>query len=81
MRFREKSTDAIRARLDAGRTVVLITHDMIALRLLCTRAVWVDGGVTRLSGTVDAVERAVRGEPAEPVSEDFFPTLVEGEVV
>ena len=81
VKFREKSTDAIRARMEAGRTVVLITHDMLALRRLCTRAVWVDGGVTRFSGSVDAVERAVRGEPAEPISEDFFPTLVEGEVV
>ena len=75
--FRDKSTDAIRDRMAAGRTVVLITHDMIAVRRLCSRAVWVDGGVSRLSGSVDEVERAVRGEPLEVIRPDLFPTLAE----
>lgn len=63
--FREKSTRAVQARLDAGRTVVLITHDLISLRRLCTRAVWIDGGTTRLSGSVDEVARAVEGLPTD----------------
>ena len=71
--FREKSTRAVQARLEAGRTVVLITHDLISLRRLCTRAVWIDGGTTRLSGSVEEVARAVEGlptdAPVEPLSQ------------
>ena len=69
--FREKSTSAIQTRMDAGRTVVLITHDLISLRRLCSRAVWIDGGRSRLSGTVDEVARAVQGEPVDVPMEDF----------
>ena len=75
--FRDRSTDAIRTRMEAGRTVVLITHDLIALRRLCTRAVWVDGGISRLSGSVDEVERAVHGRPSEPPIEAILPDLAE----
>lgn len=63
--FREKSTRAVQARLAAGRTVVLITHDLISLRRLCNRAVWIDGGTTRLSGSVEEVARAVEGLPED----------------
>ena len=79
--FREKSTSAIQHRMDAGRTVVLITHDVISLRKLCTRAVWIDGGVSRLSGSVEEVERAVRGIPAHVPVEEFLPDLAEPLVV
>ena len=75
--FRDKSTDAIRTRMDAGRTVVLITHDLLSLRRLCTRAVWIDGGVSRLSGSVDEVERAVHGRPAPAPVEEILPDLAE----
>ncbi len=75
--FRDKSTNAIRTRMDAGRTVVLITHDLISLRRLCTRAVWIDGGISRLSGSVDEVERAVHGRPVEAPVEEVLPDLVE----
>ena len=75
--FRDKSTNAIRTRMDAGRTVVLITHDLISLRRLCTRAVWIDGGASRLSGSVDEVERAVHGRPVEVPVEEVLPDLVE----
>ncbi len=77
--FRDKSTDAIRTRMDAGRTVVLITHDLLSLRRLCTRAVWIDGGVSRLSGTVDEVERAVHGRPAPAPVAEILPDLAEVE--
>ena len=56
---------------------MLITHDMESLRKLCTRAVWIDGGVSRLSGSVDEVERAVRGEAHETNLADFFPGVQE----
>ncbi len=79
--FREKSISAIRHRMDAGRTVVLITHDVIQLRKLCTRAVWIDGGVSRMSGSVEEIERAVRGIPAGVPLEEFLPEFEESAMI
>jgi lipopolysaccharide transport system ATP-binding protein len=53
--FHEKSATAIRGLMDSDRTVVLISHDMQTIRDLCDRAVWIDRGVTRASGTVEEV--------------------------
>ncbi len=80
VKFRQKSTEAIRHRMDAGRTVVLITHDLISLRKLCTRAVWIDGGVSRMSGSVEEVQRAVHGIPANVPVEEYLPDLEESVV-
>ena len=77
--FRQKSTSAIRSRMAAGRTVVLITHDLISLRKLCTRAVWIDGGVSKMSGSVEEVQRAVRGGRVDVPVEDFLSDLDEAE--
>jgi len=51
----------------AGRTVVLVSHQMNQMRRLCDRVVWVDGGTIRMVGTahqvVSAYESAMsRGE-------------------
>src|SRR5882757_4914674 len=51
----------------AGRTVVLVSHQMNQMRRLCDRVVWVDGGAIRLIGAahevVSAYESAMsRGE-------------------
>ena len=51
----------------AGRTVVLVTHQLNQIRRLCHRVVWVDDGSVRLTGTthevVGAYESAMtRGE-------------------
>ena len=77
--FREKSTRAVQARLQSGRTVVLITHDLISLRRLCTRAVWIDGGTTRLSGGVEEVAQAVQGVPVDAPVGRLSPDLIGAE--
>jgi lipopolysaccharide transport system ATP-binding protein len=47
----------------AGRTVVLVSHQMNQMRRLCDRVVWVDGGAIRMEGetqsTVSAYETAM----------------------
>jgi lipopolysaccharide transport system ATP-binding protein len=57
----------------AGRTVVLVSHQLNQIRKLCHRVVWVDDGAIRLNGdtheVVSAYESAMRrsestGEPA-----------------
>ena len=39
----------------AGRTVVLVSHQMNQIRRLCNRAVWVDGGSIRMTGETQRV--------------------------
>jgi hypothetical protein len=42
----------------AGRTVVLVSHQMNQIRRLCHRVIWVDGGVVRQDGSPDGVVNA-----------------------
>jgi lipopolysaccharide transport system ATP-binding protein len=42
----------------AGRTVVLVTHQMNQIRRLCHRVIWVDDGSVRLDGGTDEVASA-----------------------
>ena len=53
--FQEKSAEAIRGLMASDRTVVLISHDMNTIAGLCDRAVWIDRGLTRATGTVEDV--------------------------
>jgi ABC-type polysaccharide/polyol phosphate transport system ATPase subunit len=52
----------------AGRTVVLVSHQLNQIRRLCHRVVWVDDGSIRLNGSthevVSAYEAAMRSSPA-----------------
>jgi lipopolysaccharide transport system ATP-binding protein len=42
----------------AGRTVVLVSHQLNQIRRLCDRAVWVDGGQIRMAGLTHEVVSA-----------------------
>jgi lipopolysaccharide transport system ATP-binding protein len=42
----------------AGRTVVLVSHQLNQIRRLCNRAVWVDGGQVRMAGPTHEVVSA-----------------------
>ncbi len=42
----------------AGRTVVLVTHQMNQIRRLCERVVWIDSGSIRLDGATHEVTAA-----------------------
>ncbi|HEY5595519.1 MAG TPA: ABC transporter ATP-binding protein [Nitrospiria bacterium] len=45
----------IRELQAAGVTIVLVTHDSLAVRSLCTNTLWLDGGVVRLQGCPETV--------------------------
>lgn len=49
-KFREKSANAMRERIQSDKTVVIVTHSPETVLELCTRVVWVDQGVTRSTG-------------------------------
>lgn len=56
--FREKSAEVMKQRIRSDRTVVLVSHNPMTLRELCTRAVWIEQGVYKAQGTVDEVLQA-----------------------
>jgi lipopolysaccharide transport system ATP-binding protein len=55
--FRKKSLGKMQEVSRGGRTVVFVSHDMNAIRRLCQRAVWLDGGRVRAVGPVQDVVR------------------------
>jgi ABC-2 type transport system ATP-binding protein len=56
--FAQKCTDVFRARRDAGKTVVLVTHDMASVQDFCDRAMVIHDGELRYIG--DPEEAALR---------------------
>ena len=60
----------------AGRTVVLVSHQLGQIRRLCRRAVWVDGGQIRRDGPASEVVSAY--EAAMSAGERSSPSRVNG---
>jgi lipopolysaccharide transport system ATP-binding protein len=56
--FRRKSSEALRARIRADRTVVLVSHSSSTISRLCDRAVLVEDGCVVAEGdTAEVIER------------------------
>jgi ABC-2 type transport system ATP-binding protein len=81
--FQQKSADAFHEMKDAGKTIILVTHDMGAVEVYCDRAMLLDGGqIAQLGEPGEIGRRYVRlnfeehGEPqqkttaAEPADEE-----------
>jgi ABC-type polysaccharide/polyol phosphate transport system ATPase subunit len=56
--FQKKCLGKMGEVAQAGRTVVLVTHQMNQIRRLCSRVVWVDAGTIRMAGAADEVVSA-----------------------
>lgn len=67
--FQRRCLGKLREVAGGGRTVVLVSHNMAAIRRLCGRACWIDGGHVREIGAssdvVDAYLRATESVVAE----------------
>jgi ABC-type polysaccharide/polyol phosphate transport system ATPase subunit len=48
--FQEKSRARMKELIDGGTAVVLVSHDMSAVRELATRAVWLENGHVKMIG-------------------------------
>ncbi|MFT5587465.1 MAG: ABC-type polysaccharide/polyol phosphate transport system ATPase subunit [Cognaticolwellia sp.] len=56
--FQRKCVRKIEEFVDQGRTIVLVSHDLHAVRALCTDAIWLDQGEVRAMGSSkDVIER------------------------
>ena len=53
--FQRKCEARMRTMLASGSTVVIVSHDAMAVRSLCQAAVWIDRGAMRASGTAEEV--------------------------
>jgi ABC-2 type transport system ATP-binding protein len=52
--FAQKCMDVFHERRAAGRTIVLVTHDMTTVQSMCHRAMLIDGGEVQYIGDPDA---------------------------
>ena len=55
IKFQKKCLGKMGDVAKAGRTVVLVSHQMNQIRRLCNRAVWLDGGSVRKDGNTSEV--------------------------
>lgn len=51
-RFQIKCLNRIKSLRESGVTILYVSHDVSSVRTLCDRAVWLDSGSLRLSGSV-----------------------------
>lgn len=53
--FVKKSKKVMREKISSDTTVVLVSHSASAIRSVCDRAVWIDGGRVQLDGDTEEV--------------------------
>lgn len=53
--FQRKCVNKMREIGRSGKTIFFVSHDMEAIRRLCNRVIWLDGGSVREDGKADAV--------------------------
>jgi ABC-2 type transport system ATP-binding protein len=58
--FQQRCLDRMTTVLNAGTTLVFVSHDLVAVQATCDRAVWLDGGVVRGEGDCSSVVGAYR---------------------
>jgi len=85
--FQQKCADAFREMHGAGRTIVLVTHDMTTVQTYCQRAMLLHDGEVRYIGDAEEAGRrylrvnfagpAQAGESADGVTPDFHARLLE----
>ncbi len=48
--FQKKSKDALVGLIKSGVTTILVSHNLTAIKEICDRAIWLDGGEIRAEG-------------------------------
>lgn len=55
LRFQLKCMDKMKAMMDNGITVLFVSHDINAIRRLCTKAIWLKDGIVQIFGETNKV--------------------------
>jgi lipopolysaccharide transport system ATP-binding protein len=77
-RFQTKCMARIRQMQDRGTAVLFVSHDMSAVRKLCSRALWLHKGVQRGAGDVAPISaeymRSLQEDAADRGNAESFPS-------
>jgi ABC-type polysaccharide/polyol phosphate transport system ATPase subunit len=60
--FQTRCFDRMLEFRDAGKTLILVTHDLSAVQGFCNRAIWIDGGHIRMDGPPRVVVKSYADE-------------------
>ncbi len=73
--FQQKCFAHLKSLTDAGRTIVLVSHDLESVRRFCERAVWIDHGQIAADGpperTIQAYLDATARRPARSAGDSY----------
>lgn len=64
--FSKKSAETLRKKIKENKTTVFVSHNPMIMRQLCQRAVWIEGGVSRMEGETSAVLEAYQEALRKP---------------
>ena len=59
--FQRKSMGKMKQSAQSGRTVLFVSHNMTAMRALCSRVIWLERGRIRMQGPTEEVVAAYQG--------------------
>lgn len=76
LEFQRKCLGKMGAVTEEGRTVLFVSHNMAAVKNLCTRAIWLSEGKTRMIGEVIDVVNAYESETLQYSQEHQFEPVV-----
>ena len=71
--FQKKCLGKMQDVSTGGRTVLFVSHNMTAVRELCKKAIWLDGGRVVSSGNTDAIVSQYLQENAKSIHEQIWP--------
>jgi ABC-type polysaccharide/polyol phosphate transport system ATPase subunit len=60
--FQHKARERMRSLISTARSVVVVSHDLESLSLLCERVLWLDHGRMKMLGPTNEVIQAYRGQ-------------------
>jgi lipopolysaccharide transport system ATP-binding protein len=72
--FQKKCLGKMHDTARHGRTVLFVSHNMLAVQTLCSRAIWLDGGTLRADDTPSAIQQAY--SKASEARHDTKPHLI-----
>jgi lipopolysaccharide transport system ATP-binding protein len=77
--FQEKCLGKMKEVGRKGRTVLFVSHNLVAVRQLCKNCLWLDGGVVAMSGQAREVVGAYTLDQARAADGTFEQGRVEGD--
>jgi lipopolysaccharide transport system ATP-binding protein len=73
--FQSKCLGKMESVAREGRTIIFVSHNMAAVRQLCTKGLWIDGGQIRRSGNVREIVEQYLSSGAEASGERHWHTI------